>query len=172
MTRKSILVLMVLSCLLIVCGCVSADDLVLDKDVKAVQFDTSRIELVEDLSVNTEIKLHPQKLTLSEIRVNVDTIMADKTLKPLTKLEKQVEVFGMDAKLKAWLEAPRDEQTGEPIYEEKIPVVGDVLTFFGFGADVPSDPYSQQEGLDAWNQYHALMLSEYTPTGAFGEVIE
>lgn len=171
MTKKSILVLMVLSCMLIVCGNVSADDLVLGKDVKAVQFDTSRIELVEDLSLTKEIRLHPQKLTLSEIRVNVDSIVSDRTLKPMVKLEKQAEVFGMDVKLKAWLEAPRDEQTGEPIYDEKIPVVGDVMAFFGIGNDVPSDPYSQQDGLDAWNQYHALMLSEYKPTGAFGEVI-
>lgn len=36
--------------------------------------------------------------------------------------------------------------------------------------EVPS--YTQQEGLDAWNQYHAHMASEYKPTGAFGEVIE
>lgn len=36
--------------------------------------------------------------------------------------------------------------------------------------EVPS--YTQQEVLDAWNQYHALMTSEYKPTGAFGEVIE
>ena len=50
MTKKIILVLMVLSCMLIVCGSVSADDLVMDKDVKAVQFDTSCIELVEELS--------------------------------------------------------------------------------------------------------------------------
>lgn len=38
--------------------------------------------------------------------------------------------------------------------------------------EVLSNPYTQQEGLDAWNQYHALMMSEYKPTGAFGEVIE
>lgn len=172
MTNRSILVLTVLSCLLIICGSVSADDLVVNKDIKPIQVDTSRIELVEDLPLNKEIALHPQKLSLSEIRVNIDSIISDSSLKPLVKLEKQSEAMGMDAKLKAWLEAPRDEETGEPIYDEKIPVVGDVMAFFGLGNEVPSDPYTQQEGLDAWNQYHALMMSEYKPTGAFGEVIE
>ena len=38
--------------------------------------------------------------------------------------------------------------------------------------EVPFDPYTQQEGLDAWNHYHAFMMSEYKPMGAFSEVIE
>ena len=38
--------------------------------------------------------------------------------------------------------------------------------------EIPFDPYTQQEDLDAWNKYHAFMMSEYKSTGAFSEVIE
>lgn len=37
--------------------------------------------------------------------------------------------------------------------------------------EVFSDSYTQQEDLDAWNHYHALIMSEYKPNGAFCEVI-
>ena len=77
----------------------------------------------------------------------------------------------MDARLQAWLDAPRDDETGEPIYPANILVITPILATFGLVKETPSEPYTQDEGQKAWDAYHALWLETYVPSGAFGEVI-
>lgn len=160
--------------MLIVCGSVSADDLVLDKDVKAVQFDASPIEFVayqgaDSIDLHTPIETHPLNLTLHEIRETITDICSDTSLTSDEKLQAQTEVLGMDARLKAWLEADRDEETGEPIYSENIPIITPIFSFFGLAKETPAEPYTQAEGEAAYRAYLDRYIVEYKPTGLVGD---
>lgn len=78
----------------------------------------------------------------------------------------------MDARLQAWLEAERDEETGEPIYPENIPIVTPILSFFGLAKETPAEPYTQAEGEAAYSAYLDRYFAEYKPCGEFGGPIE
>lgn len=108
--------------------------------------------------------------TTTQIENAVAEIINNDELSPAEKLEEQTKIFGMDLRLKMWLEAPRDEETGEPIYDDYIPIITPVLSFLGLSEAI-ENPYTQAEGEAVWNAYHHLAMQEYKPTGAFGEVI-
>ena len=109
--------------------------------------------------------------TTTQIENAVVEIINNDELSPIEKLEEQTKVFGMDLRLKMWLEAPRDEETGEPIYDDYIPVITPVLSFLGL-SDAIENPYTQAEGEAAYAAYLDLYLSSYKPTGTFGGPIE
>lgn len=126
----------------------------------------------DSIDLHTPIETHPLNLTLHEIRETITEICSDTSLRPDEKLQAQTEVLGMDARLQAWLEAERDEVTGEPIYPENIPIVTPILSFFGLAKETPAEPYTQAEGAAAYSAYLDLYLSSYKPTGSFGGPIE
>ena len=126
----------------------------------------------DSIDLHTPIDTHPLNLTLHEIRETITEICSDTSLRPDEKLQAQTEVLGMDARLQAWLEAERDEETGEPIYPENIPIVTPILSFFGLAKETPAEPYTQAEGEAAYAAYLDLYLSSYKPTGEFGGPIE
>lgn len=119
------------------------------------------------------LKDHPLGLTtLTEIKSHVAEILSRADLRPHEKLEQQTVIFGMDDRLSAWLTAERDSETGEIKYDSGlyIPVVTPVLEFFGLtkSAKAPENPYTEEEGKKAWEQYHKVYLTEYKPSGDFG----
>lgn len=118
--------------------------------------------------LHTPVEGHPLGLTLYEIRTTIEEIVQDKTLRPDEKLKAQTEALGMDARLMAWLEAERDEETGEPIYPENIPVITPILSFFGLAKETPAEPYTQAEGEAAYSAYLDRYVAEYKPCGEFG----
>lgn len=126
----------------------------------------------DSIDLHTPIDTHPLNLTLHEIRETIAEICSDTSLRPDEKLQAQTEVLGMDARLQAWLEAERDEETGEPIYSKNIPVITPILSFFGLAKETPAEPYTQAEGEAAYAAYLDLYLSLYKPTGTFGGPIE
>ena len=123
----------------------------------------------DSIDLHTPIETHPLNLTLHEIRETITEICSDTSLRPDEKLQAQTEVLGMDARLQAWLEAERDEQTGEPIYPENIPIVTPILSFFGLAKETPTEPYTQAEGEAAYSAYLLRFQSEYRPTGPVGD---
>ena len=123
------------------------------------------------INPNTPLQHHPLGYSLNDVRAAVAEIHADKTLKPMQKMQAHTEACGMDARLQAWLDAPRDKETGEPIYSANIPVITPILATFGLVKTTPSEPYTQDEGQKVWDAYHTLWLETYVPSGAFGEVI-
>ena len=126
----------------------------------------------DSIDLHTPIETHPLNLTLSEIRETITEICSDTSLRPDEKLQAQTEVLGMDARLQAWLEAERDEETGEPIYSANIPIVTPILSFFGLAKETPAEPYTQAEGEAAYSAYLDRYLAEYKPCGEFGGPIE
>lgn len=109
----------------------------------------------------------PVEIIMEEVR----NIIEDTELNPAEKLEEQTKVFGMDLRLKLWLEAPRDEETNEPIYDDYIPVISPVLSFLGL-SDAIENPYTQEEGEAAYDRYLETFITFYRPTGQFGGPIE
>lgn len=109
--------------------------------------------------------------TTTQIENAVAEIINNNELSPAEKLEEQTKVFGMDLRLKLWLEAPRDEETGEPMYDDYIPIITPVLSFLGL-SDAIENPYTQAEGKAAYAAYLDLYLSSYKPCGEFGGPIE
>lgn len=105
----------------------------------------------------------PVEIIMEEVR----NIIEDTGLNPAEKLEEQTKVFGMDLRLKLWLEAPRDEETGEPIYDDYIPVISPVLSFLGL-SDAIENPYTEEEGQAAYAAYLEKYMAFYRPTGEFG----
>ena len=126
----------------------------------------------DSIDLHTPIESHPLNLTLSEIRETITEICSDTSLRPYEKLQAQTEVLGMDARLQAWLEAERDEETGEPIYPENIPIITPILSFFGLAKETPAEPYTQAEGEAAYSAYLDRYIAEYKPCGDFGGPIE
>lgn len=126
----------------------------------------------DSIDLHTPIETHPLNLTLHEIRETITEICSDTSMRPDEKLQAQTEVLGMDARLQAWLEAERDEVTGEPIYPENVPIVTPILSFFGLAKETPAEPYTQAEGEAAYSAYLSRFVSEYKPTGEFGGPIE
>ena len=126
----------------------------------------------DSIDLHTPIETHPLNLTLHEIRETIIEICSDTSLGPDEKLQAQTEVLGMDARLQAWLEAERDEQTGEPIYPKNIPIVTPILSFFGLAKETPAEPYTQAEGEAAYSAYLDRYIAEYKPCGEFGGPIE
>ena len=126
----------------------------------------------DSIDLHTPIETHPLNLTLHEIRETITEICSDTSLRPDEKLQAQTEVLGMDARLQAWLEAERDEVTGEPIYPENIPIVTPILSFFGLAKETPAEPYTQAEGEAAYSAYLDRYFAEYKPCGEFGGPIE
>ena len=126
----------------------------------------------DSIDLHTPIETHPLNLTLHEIRETITEICSDTSLRPDEKLQAQTEVLGIDARLQAWLEAERDEETGEPIYPENIPVITPILSFFGLAKETPAEPYTQAEGEAAYQAYLDRYLAEYKPCGEFGGPIE
>ena len=122
----------------------------------------------DSIDLHTPIETHPLNLTLHEIRETITEICSDTSLRPDEKLQAQTEVLGMDARLQAWLEAERDEVTGEPIYPENIPIVTPILSFFGLAKETPAEPYTQAEGEAAYSAYLDRYIAEYKPSGEFG----
>lgn len=110
---------------------------------------------------------HPLGYSLADIKATVADIIADNSYTPAEKFDLQVRAFGFDDRLKAWLETPRNEKTGEIEYGTYIPVVTPVLSFFGLVKEPPTEPYSEDEGRKAWNEYHKTALENYKPTGKF-----
>lgn len=114
--------------------------------------------------------LAPTAAAESPVEIIIDkvrNIIEDTELNPSEKLEQQTKVFGMDLRLKLWLEAPRDEETGEPIYDNYIPVISPVLSYFGL-SDAIENPYTQEEGQAAYDRYLEKFTAFYQPTGTFG----
>lgn len=117
------------------------------------------------------LKDHPLGITtLSEIKSHVAEILSRADLRPHEKLEQQTVIFGMDDRLSAWLTAERDSETGEIKYDSGlyIPVITPALEFLGLTKSAPKNPYTEEEGKKMWEQYHAVYLTEYRPTGDFG----
>lgn len=113
------------------------------------------------------ITTHPERLSLQDIREGIAEIITDATKSPAEKLEEQTKIMGMSAKLKLYLEAPRDEETGEPIYDNYIPVISPVLSFLGL-SDAIENPYTQDEGQAAYDRYLEKFIAFYQPSGEFG----
>lgn len=124
------------------------------------------------INPNTPLHYHPHGFTLAEIRESVRAISADTTLRPSEKLMAQTAACGLDNRLQAWLEAERDEETGEPNYGIRIPILTPILATFGLSPDIPDEPYTEDEGRDVWTSYHYVWISSYKPTGSFGGSIE
>lgn len=118
-------------------------------------------------AADAQLEYHPQGFSLADVRAAVAEILADNSYTPAEKLELQAAAFGMDERLNAWLLTPRDSETGEIEYDVYIPVITPILQFFGLTDNTNSDPYTEEEGAAAWNEYHGTALSEYKPTGGF-----
>lgn len=130
--------------------------------------------LVDKITVglNTPIPYHPYGFTLSDVREAVNIVHSDTSLRPDEKTDAISVACGMDEKLLAWLNAERDEETGEPIYNTRIPVLTPLLAAIGIWEDVPSEPYTEEEGQAHWDAYLYTWQQTYKPTGQFGGVIE
>lgn len=113
------------------------------------------------------ITTHPERLSLQDIRERIADIITDATKSSAEKLEEQTKIMGMSAKLKLYLEAPKDEETGEPVYDEYIPVLTPILSFFGL-SDTIENPYNKEEGEAAYSAYLETFINTYQPTGEFG----
>lgn len=122
--------------------------------------------------LHTPVEGHPLGLTLYEIRTTVEEIVQDKTLRPDEKLQAQTETFGMDARLKAYLDAEKDLETGEPIYPDNIPILTPILDWLGIWDATPEEPYNKEQGEAAYSLYLSTFVSEYKPTGDFGGPIQ
>lgn len=122
--------------------------------------------------LHTPLEDHPLNLTLYEIRTTISEIVSDLNLRPDERLQAQTEVLGMDARLLAYINAEKDEETGEPIYPENIPVITTVLSWFGWATVTPDEPYNKEQGEAAYSAYLSRYISEYKPTGQFGGPIE
>lgn len=118
-------------------------------------------------AADAQLEHHPQGFTLADVRAAVAEILADNSFTSLEKLEMQAAAFGMDDRLNAWLLTPRDSETGEIEYGTYIPVLTPILQFLGLAGETPTEPYTEEEGKAAWNEYHGTALSEYKPTGGF-----
>jgi hypothetical protein len=113
-------------------------------------------------------ELHPYGYTLDDIRANVAEFINDMSFSSSEKLALQTEAFGFDARLDAWLNAERDEETGEIQYDTYIPVITPIMQIFGWGQTAIRNPYTEEEGAAVWNQYLKTYITEYKPSGDFG----
>lgn len=119
------------------------------------------------VAADETLEYHPLGFSLADIRETVAEIIADNSYTSAEKLDLQAAAFGMDERLNAWLLTPRDSETGEIEYETYIPVVTPILQWLGLTENTNANPYSEEEGAAAWNEYHATALAEYKPTGGF-----
>lgn len=125
----------------------------------------------DETELHTPIEGHPLNLTLAEVRENIKEIIQS-NLRPDEKLTAQTEVLGMDARLKAYLAAEKDLETGEPIYPDNIPILTPILDWLGVWDATPEEPYNKEQGEAAYRLYLSTFVSEYKPTGDFGGPIE
>ena len=115
---------------------------------------------------HTKLTSHPQGYTIADIRDKIADIISDTSLSSIEKIEAQAAAAGYDNRLNAWLHTPRDSETGEIQYGTYIPVISPILKFLGLST-TESEPYTEEEGRAAWDEFHRVALETYQPSGTF-----
>lgn len=104
-----------------------------------------------------------EHVSTADIKQAIAGIMANADLRPHEKLEAQTQVIGWNDKLEKFMSAERDQETGEPIYDE-IPLITPLARTIG----IEETPYTKAEGEAAWDVYLVNYVAYYQSCGNFG----
>ena len=99
------------------------------------------------------------------IDAEISAIVNDNSKTSEQKLAEQCQVFGWDYKLSLYVNAEKDEETGEPIYTKtENSAIDYIMSVFGVTELVPDELYDTAAGDAAYLAYLENYCAHYQPT--------